>query len=194
MELCFATNNPHKIEEVRAGLGKSVKLLTLEGVGIAEDLPETQNTLEGNARQKARHVFDGYGISCFADDTGLEVDALNGAPGVYSARFAGPQRNADDNMRLLLGKLEHSVNRQAQFRTVFHLVLPEGEWSFEGIVRGQILKARRGSGGFGYDPLFLPEGSSRTLAEMTMEEKNTISHRGMAIRKLTEFLRSLQSE
>lgn len=190
MKLCFATNNPHKIEEVRAGLGTSVQLMTLEEAGITEELPETQDTLEGNARQKARHVFDRYGIPCFADDTGLEVDALDGAPGVFSARFAGPQRQAIDNMNLLLRKMEHCANRSAQFRTVFHLVLPEGEWSFEGVVRGEILREQRGKGGFGYDPLFLPEGSDRTLAEMTLEEKNHISHRGHAIRKLTEFLRS----
>lgn len=190
MKLCFATNNPHKIEEVRAGLDSVIQLLTLKEAGIEEELLETQATLEGNARQKAHHVFDGYGVACFADDTGLEVDSLHGAPGVYSARFAGAQRSASDNMRLLLDKLTGKDNRNAQFRTVFHLVLPNGEWSFEGIVRGTILQEGRGSGGFGYDPIFLPDGSDRTLAEMTTEEKNRISHRGVAIRKLTEFLRT----
>lgn len=190
MKLCFATNNQHKVDEVRAGLGAAIQLLTLQQSGIDEELPETQDTLEGNARQKAHHVFDRYGIPCFADDTGLEVDALQGAPGVYSARFAGPQRSATDNMNLLLEKLVHVQHREAQFRTVFHLVLENGDWVFEGIVRGKILTERRGAGGFGYDPLFLPEGSTLTLAEMSMEEKNRISHRGMAIRKLTEFLRS----
>lgn len=187
--LCFATNNRHKVDEVQVALGGAVRLTTLEDAGIREELPETQNTLEGNARQKALYVFEHYGMSCFADDTGLEVDALGGAPGVYSARYAGPARRAEDNMDLLLKNLEGKSNRGAQFRTVIWLSLPSGQWSFEGIVRGRILMERRGHGGFGYDPIFLPEGASKTLAEMSMEEKNRISHRGIAIRKLVDFLR-----
>lgn len=190
MRICFATNNRHKVEEVSAALGDSFQLITLEEAGIHEELPETQSTLEGNARQKALHVFERYGISCFADDTGLEVDALGGAPGVYSARYAGPQRKSEDNIILLLKNLEGKAPRSAQFRSVIWLVTPEGEWSFEGIVRGTILHTLRGSGGFGYDPVFMPELSTKTLAEMTMDEKNQISHRGIAVRKLAEFLHS----
>ncbi len=189
MTLCFATNNGHKVAEVRAVVGSEFSLITLEEAGIQEELPETEPTLEGNARQKARHVFDHYSFSCFADDTGLEVDALHGAPGVYSARYAGPGRSSEGNIDLLLNNLEGSTNRAAQFRAVFWLVTPRGEWSFEGIVRGRILKVRQGSSGFGYDPVFLPDGSVKTLAEMSLEEKSQISHRGIAVRKLTEFLR-----
>lgn len=189
MTLCFATNNKHKISEARAALGNAISVVTLEECGISEDLPETQETLEGNARQKAVYVFDKYGIPCFADDTGLEVKALNGAPGVYSARYAGPNRSAADNMSMLLSKLEGRTDRQAQFRTIVWLVTQEGQWSFDGIVRGSIIEKGRGHGGFGYDPIFLPEGSAQTLAEMNLEEKDSISHRGIAIRKLAEFLR-----
>lgn len=187
--LCFATNNLHKIDEVRIALGDNQRILTLEDAGIKEELPETQDTLEGNARQKAQYIFDRHGLSSFADDTGLEVDSLGGAPGVYSARYAGPRCLADDNMNLLLKNLEGVPSRSAQFRTVIHLVLPEGQWSFEGVIRGTLLHERRGSGGFGYDPLFLPDGHDRTLAEMSLSEKNRISHRGEAVRKLAEFLR-----
>lgn len=187
--LCFATNNLHKVEEVKVALGDGLRILTLEEAGIREELPETQDTLEGNARQKALYVFDHFGLACFADDTGLEVDALGGAPGVYSARYAGPQRRAEDNITLLLANLQDKTSRAAQFRTVIHLVLPDGQWKFEGIVRGTIQREGKGNGGFGYDPVFLPEGFRQTLAEMSLEEKNRISHRGIAIRKLTEFLR-----
>ncbi len=190
MTLCFATNNEHKIAEVRAAAGPELSLITLEEAGIHEELPETQPTLEGNARQKARHVFDRYSLSCFADDTGLEVDALKGAPGVYSARYAGPGRSSDANIDLLIKNLAASSNRAAQFRAVFCLVTGKGEWYFEGVVRGHILKARQGSGGFGYDPVFLPDGSKKTLAEMSLEEKNRISHRGIAVRKLAAFIQS----
>lgn len=190
MTLCFATNNEHKIAEVRAAAeGSGLSLITLDEAGIHEELPETQLKLEGNARQKARHVFDRCSLSCFADDTGLEVDALGGAPGVHSARYAGPGRSSESNIDLLLKNLASQSNRAAQFRAVFWLVTPRGEWSFEGIVRGQILQARQGSGGFGYDPIFLPDGASKTFAEMSLDEKNVISHRGIAVRKLAEFLR-----
>ncbi|MBL7850042.1 MAG: RdgB/HAM1 family non-canonical purine NTP pyrophosphatase [Cyclobacteriaceae bacterium] len=189
MTLCFATNNRHKVEEVQAALGDAIRLITLAEAGITEELPENQDTLEGNAREKALYVFERYGQACFADDTGLEVDALGGAPGVYSARYAGPARRAEDNMALLLKNLEGKF-RDAQFRTVIWLVTPNGEWGFEGVVRGRILAEQRGQGGFGYDPIFLPEGADKTLAEMSMDEKNRISHRGKAIRKLVDFLRS----
>lgn len=191
MRICFATNNRHKVDEVSAALGTAFTLVTLEEAGIFEELPETQDTLEGNARQKALHVFENYGVPCFADDTGLEVDALQGAPGVYSARYAGPQRNSEDNIRLLLQNLSDRSPRTAQFRSVIWLALPHGQWSFEGIVRGTIIESLRGTGGFGYDPVFLPESSVKTLAEMNMEEKNAISHRGIAVRKLSQFLGSL---
>ncbi|MDZ4715362.1 MAG: RdgB/HAM1 family non-canonical purine NTP pyrophosphatase [Cytophagales bacterium] len=190
MRLCFATNNSHKVDEVRSLLGSAVGLITLREAGITVELPEEQDTLEGNAAQKASFVFDRYGIPCFADDSGLEVDALEGAPGVISAHYAGPQRNSDHNIDLLLKNLEGSNSRSAQFRTVVALALPKGQWYFEGIVRGVILEERRGNTGFGYDPVFLPENVQKTLAEMTMEEKNQISHRAMAVQKLVEFLRT----
>ncbi len=191
MRLCFATNNKHKVEEVNAVLGKEFQLLTLKECGIWEELPETQDTLEANARQKALHVFEQFRIPCFADDTGLEVDALQGAPGVYSARYAGPQRNSDDNIQLLLRNLTGLLPRTAQFRTVIYLALPHGQWSFEGTIRGSILGTLQGHGGFGYDPVFLPDQSVKTLAEMTLEEKNRISHRAAAVNKLAEFLRAV---
>ena len=186
--LCFASNNLHKVEEVKVALGDGLRILTLEEAGIREELPETQDTLEGNARQKALYVYENFGQPCFADDTGLEVDALGGAPGVYSARYAGPLRRAVDNIALLLENLRNKPSRAAQFRTVIHLVLPDGQWKFEGIVRGTIREDGKGTGGFGYDPVFVPEGFEKTLAEMSLEEKNLISHRGIAIRKLAEFL------
>lgn len=190
LTLCFATNNKHKVEEVSAALGNSFRLTTLREAGIEEELPETQDTLQGNARQKALHVFEKYGLPCFADDTGLEVEALAGAPGVHSARYAGPGRRSEDNMALLLRNLRGKGNRTAQFRCVFWLATKEGQWSFEGILRGTILEAGRGAGGFGYDPIFLPAGSTQTLAELSMEEKNQLSHRGIALRKLVDFLKT----
>ncbi len=190
MKICFATNNHHKLEEVMAVLGGTFQLLTLDDIGCKEELPETQPTIAGNASQKSSYVWDHYKIQCFADDTGLEVAALNGSPGVFSARYAGPQRNSEDNITLLLKKLQDSVNREAQFRTVISLKLPHGEWLFEGIVHGSIIMERRGRGGFGYDPVFLPKNHMKTLAEMTMEEKNKISHRAIAVKKLVDFLQS----
>ena len=171
-------------------LGMTFQLRTLEEIGCKEELPETQDTIAGNARQKAQYVWDHYKIPCFADDTGLEVEALNGAPGVYSARYAGPQRNNKDNCNLLLERMRDIPRRDAQFRTVISLMLPNGEWSFEGIVRGIITIQPRGDAGFGYDPIFQPLASTKTLAEMTMEEKNQISHRGIAVKKLAEFLKT----
>jgi XTP/dITP diphosphohydrolase len=191
--LCFATNNQHKIQEVRAHLGSDFQLVGLEEVGCTEELPEEQPTLEGNSFQKAEYVYKNFGVSCFADDTGLEVETLHGAPGVYSARYAGEQRRAEDNMQLLLKNLAGSQNRKARFRTVITLITPEFTRQFEGIVNGQIINEHKGSGGFGYDPIFLPEGYNKTLAEMSMEEKNAISHRARAVNKLIEFLNETHS-
>lgn len=191
MKLCFATNSHHKREEVMAVLGGTFQLVTLAEVGCKEELPETQETIAGNAYQKAAYIWNLYKIPCFADDTGLEVGALDGAPGVFSARYAGPQRSSIDNISLLLKKMEGLHNREAQFRTVISLILPQGEWFFEGIVKGVILTEPKGTAGFGYDPVFQPHASVKTLAEMTMREKNEISHRALAVKKLAGFLTSL---
>ncbi len=188
MDICFATNNEHKLEEIRAILGNKFKILSLEEIGCNEELPEERDTLEGNSLQKAEYVFQKYKVACFADDTGLEVEELNGAPGVYSARYAGEQRNSERNMDLLLKNLEGKGNRKARFRTVITLIQPSVLHQFEGIVEGSILGDRKGKGGFGYDPIFMPVGYSNTLAEMSMEEKNQISHRARATEKLVEFL------
>src|SRR5687767_5839471 len=175
--LCFATNNEHKIEEIRTQLGSFFLLKKLEDIGCFEELPETQDTIEGNSVQKATYVFDHYKIPCFADDTGLEVEALNGEPGVYSARYAGEQKNSEDNFQLLLTKLAGKQNRKARFRTVITLAEVDGISTFEGIVNGVILQEKRGTQGFGYEPIFQPLGFNKTFAVMTLEEKSTISHR-----------------
>jgi XTP/dITP diphosphohydrolase len=188
MELVFASANENKVKEVEYKLGGNLRLQSLHSIGCMEDIPETGQTLEENARMKARYVWDNYHVDCFADDTGLEVDALDGAPGVVSARYAGDQRNSSDNMDLLLANLAGKNHRSAQFRTVICLIQGGVEYLFEGVVRGEIMDQRKGSDGFGYDPVFCPEGMSRTFAEMTMDEKNTISHRGRAIAKLAQFL------
>lgn len=185
---CIASNNKHKIEEMSAIMGSSFSFLSLEDIGCSEELPETQNTLEGNALQKARFVFDRYKIPCFADDTGLEVEALHGEPGVYSARYAGPTRDAEANMNLLLNKLEGKSNRHARFRTVIALIDNQGEHLFEGIVEGTITHEKCGSGGFGYDPIFQPKGYTQTFGEMPLSEKNQISHRAKAVEKLCAYL------
>jgi XTP/dITP diphosphohydrolase len=186
--LCFATNNEHKLEEIRALLGPFFQLKSLEDIGCVEELTETQNTIEGNSIQKAKYVFDHYTISCFADDTGLEVEALNGAPGVYSARYAGEHKSSSDNIKLLLAKLHGIEDRSAQFRSVITLVELGSVHTFEGIVRGNIIHEIRGEKGFGYDPIFQPLGYDRTFAEMTLEEKNLFSHRAIAAEKLINFL------
>lgn len=191
MELCFATNNEHKLEEVSQLLGDSFQIVSLEDIGCKEELPEEQETLEGNSLQKAKYVFDKFGINCFADDTGLEVEALDGAPGVYSARYAGEHRNSDDNNELLLENLKTKTNRKARFRTVVTLILDNQTFQFEGVANGEILKSRRGTAGFGYDPLFLPDRHAKSMAELTAKEKNEISHRGNAIRKLVAYLKQL---
>lgn len=191
--ICFATNNQHKLEEVRHALVPDLLVLSLQEINCNEELPETGNTLQANALQKADYVFKNYGITCFADDTGLEVEALNNEPGVYSARYAGPQRDNEQNIDLLLTNLKDKNNRRAQFRTVICWRTTEGAQYFEGIVKGEIIEARRGKGGFGYDAVFVPDGFTKTFAEMSMEEKNQLSHRGQAVKKLTAFLKESHS-
>lgn len=187
--LCFATNNNHKTEEIRALLGPFFLLQNLKDIGCSEDLPETQPTIEGNALQKANYVFDNYQVSCFADDTGLEVEALDGQPGVFSARYAGEQRSDHDNINLLLSKLSGKKNRKARFKTVISWIDNGKKESFEGIVTGTIVDTPQGSKGFGYDPIFMPDGYEKTFAEMELDEKNLISHRAIAVKKLVNFLR-----
>lgn len=184
----FATNNAHKLEEITAILGDKIELLSMKDIHCHADIPETADTLEGNALLKARYIFENYNMDCFADDTGLEVEALNGAPGVYSARYAGDAHNSEANMRKLLQDMEGIENRKAQFRTVFALIINGKEHLFEGIVKGEITKHRCGSSGFGYDPVFIPEGYTQTYAEMGNTLKNKISHRALATNKLCNFL------
>ncbi|GAB3639258.1 non-canonical purine NTP diphosphatase [Hymenobacter arcticus] len=191
MRLYFASNNAHKLDEIRPLLPAGLQLLSLADIGCHEELPETQPTLEGNARQKAQYVFDHYGVGCFADDTGLEVEALGGEPGVYSARYAGPQREAADNVAKLLHELSAQPNRAARFRTVVALVRGATDvHEFSGEVAGIIAAAPMGQGGFGYDPVFVPsEGDGRSFAEMTLTEKNQLSHRARAMAGLVAFLK-----
>jgi XTP/dITP diphosphohydrolase len=190
-QVTIATNNRHKLEEIQAILKGGIVLKTLKDIGCTEELGEDQNTIEGNSFQKADYVHKHYHVDCFADDTGLEVEALNGKPGVDSAHYAGPQRSHDDNINLLLRNLEGKSNRKARFRTIITLILHDKVHTFEGIVNGSILDERRGTDGFGYDPVFLPDGFSKTLAEMSMEEKNQISHRAVAVGKLVNFLNTV---
>ena len=189
MQLVFATNNLNKLKEVQNLLPKTITLLSLKDIGCHEDIPEKQTTIEGNAIQKAEYVKTQYGYDCFADDTGLEVSALHGAPGVYSARYAGNQRSSDDNMKKLLHELENSRDRKAQFKTVIALHLNNTLEVFTGICEGEITKSKKGNSGFGYDPIFKPLGYDQTFAEMELELKNSISHRGKAIQKLISFLK-----
>lgn len=191
MQVCFATNNKHKLEEVKRMLGNKFRIVSLEEIGCLDELSETQDTLEGNSLQKADFVFNTYHIPCFADDTGLEVEALHGAPGVYSARYAGEQKNSSDNIDLLLKNLKDETNRKARFRTVITLKgFGDQNYFFEGIVNGAITKERKGNAGFGYDPVFIPEGFTTTFAQMTMDEKNKLSHRALAVEKLVKFLQA----
>ena len=189
-QIIFATNNAHKLSEVQAVLGDRFRLVTLAECGITEEIPEDAPTLEGNALQKARYVHERTGADCFADDTGLEVDALGGAPGVHSARYATDGHDFAANNRLLLRNLAGAADRSAHFRTVIALILDGREYLFEGRVDGRIAESEAGCGGFGYDPLFVPEGFDKTFAEMGADEKNAISHRGRAVRRLVEFLQS----
>lgn len=188
-KLVVATNNAHKLEEIAAILGDEMELLSLKDIHCDADIPETADTLEGNARQKAMYIYENYGMDCFADDTGLEVEALNGAPGVYSARYAGDGHDSEANMQKLLHELEDKENRKAQFRTAICLILEGKEYLFEGIVKGEITKEKRGGAGFGYDPIFVPEGHELTFAELGNDIKNTISHRARAVEKLCLFLK-----
>ncbi|MBQ2394271.1 MAG: non-canonical purine NTP diphosphatase [Alistipes sp.] len=190
-EIIFATNNAHKLSEVQAVLGDNFKLITPRDCGITEDIPETSDTLDGNASQKSHYLHDRVGKNCFADDTGLEVEALNGEPGVRSARYATDGHDFAANNRLLLKNMEGKDNRKARFRTVISLILDGEEYLFEGIIEGRIAESEAGCGGFGYDPLFIPDGYDCTFAEMSAEEKNAISHRGRAVQKLVAFLTNL---
>ena len=198
MKIVFATNNQHKLQEIREILGDQFEILSLADIGCHEDIPETGNTLEANAHQKAEYVFDHYHIDCFADDTGLEVDALGGAPGVHSARYAeGTDHNSESNMAKLLRELGDNDNRKARFRTVISLIQMEGgnpvcsrEYQFEGVVEGRIDREKHGSEGFGYDPVFIPEGYDKSFAELGEEIKNQISHRARAVKKLAEWLKT----
>ena len=186
--LIFATGNPNKVREIRKMIGEEFEIKSLKDIGCLDDIPETSPTIEGNALQKARYIVEHYQLDCFAEDTGLEVEALDGEPGIFSARYAGPDRDAAANMKKVLKKLHGQDNRQARFRTVVALIRDGKEYTFEGIVKGRIATEPQGQEGFGYDPIFIPEGESRSFAEMSMDEKNTISHRARAIRKLVEFL------
>jgi len=187
-KLVVATNNAHKLEEIAAILGDKMELLSLKDIQCFADIPETADTLEGNARQKAIYIYENYGMDCFADDTGLEVEALNGAPGVFSARYAGDGHDSEANMRKRLKELEGVENRKAQFRTAFAVIINGKEHLFEGIVTGKIIRTRKGNAGFGYDPIFVPEGYTETFAELGDEVKNKISHRAIATQKLCRFL------
>ena len=189
MQLVFATHNLNKFKEVQVLVPKHIHLLSLNDIGCTTDIPETGNTLEENAQLKADYITSHYGYSCFADDTGLVVDSLDGAPGIYSARYAGPQKNASDNMDKLLDALVGKKNRKARFKTVIALNLKQGNFVFHGIVEGQITHSKKGIDGFGYDPIFLPEGYKKTFAELDMTTKNSISHRGKAIQQFLTFLK-----
>lgn len=194
-ELLFATNNQHKIDEVRAILGPGFRILSLGAAGYTDDLPETQDTIEGNAEQKAQYVFDKFGIPCFADDSGLEVRALGGEPGVRSARYAGSHGDSEANIRLLLKNLDGVADRAARFRTVIALAGHGGGIRlFEGIIEGTLLTEKRGTGGFGYDPIFVPDGHTLTFAEMPTEVKNAISHRALATHKLVTHLKEIRAQ
>lgn len=188
MKLVFATNNQHKVNEVQSLLPETITVLSLTDIGCTEDIPETQPTIEGNAIQKAQYVKKHYGYDCFADDTGLEVHALNGEPGVFSARYAGSQRNADDNMNKLLENLANKKDRSAQFKTVIALILNSKQHTFTGICQGTIIHEKRGDQGFGYDPIFMADGFTETFAQIALEEKNRVGHRGKAVQKLIDFL------
>jgi XTP/dITP diphosphohydrolase len=188
MKIVFATNNQNKLAEVQKMLPSSIELLTLKDIACLEEIDETETTLEGNAKLKANYITNHYKYNCFADDTGLEVESLNGAPGVYSARYASDENNSEKNMQKLLTELEHKSNRKAQFRTAIALNLNGQQFLFEGKCEGAILTKKQGAKGFGYDPVFQPENHATSFAQMSSEAKNKISHRGIAIRKLVEFL------
>lgn len=187
-EIVFATNNDHKLHEVSILLGDKYKVLGLTDIGCTEEIPETAETLEGNALLKAQYVYEKFGMNCFSDDTGLEVEALNNAPGVYSARYAGEEKSAEANMNKLLQELKGKENRKAKFRTVVALIIDGNELLFESAVHGQIIENKKGGEGFGYDPIFVADGSDKTFAELPLSEKNKISHRALAVGKLISYL------
>lgn len=189
-EICFATNNRHKLEEIRKQIGDQYTILSLEDIGCHEEIPETQATVAGNSMQKAEYINVRYSVNVFADDTGLEVEALDGAPGVISSRYAGPNATNEENMDLLLKELEGVENRSARFRTVITLIIDNELHQFEGIVEGKITQERMGEKGFGYDPVFIPEGHSVTFAQLSIEEKNQISHRGKAVKKMVDYFKN----
>ena len=193
MKIVFATNNKHKLEEVKKILGASIEILSLQDIGCTDELPETGNTLRKNAEQKARYIQDKYGCNCIADDSGLEVDALDGRPGVYSARYAGTPADANENIKKLLGEMNREENRKAKFRTVIALRIGELTHFFEGEIIGEITLQLRGDRGFGYDPVFVPNGFHVTFAEMAAELKNRISHRAIAVKKLVDFLKAVEA-
>ena len=188
MKIVFATNNPNKIKEVQSLIPSHITLVSLEAIGCTKEVPETQDSIKGNAIQKAAYIKENYGLDCFADDTGLEVIALNGAPGVYSARYAGPERISEANMDLLLSELKYKTNRSAQFKTIIALHYNGEIITFEGLCDGEITKEKKGTGGFGYDPIFKPLEDKLTFAELSIERKNQIGHRGKAVRKLVDYL------
>ncbi len=189
MQLVFASNNKNKIKEIQLLLPKTIQVVSLEDIDCFQDIPETADTIEGNAILKANYVTEKFGYNCFADDTGLEVEALNGQPGVYSARYAGEQKDANDNMDKLLVNLKDKTNRNAKFKTVICLNLNGEQHLFTGIIKGQIIEEKIGTNGFGYDPIFVADGYDKTFAELTLEEKSVISHRGLAVKQLVDFLK-----
>jgi XTP/dITP diphosphohydrolase len=191
MKILFATHNNNKVLEVSKQMPEGFELVSLDDLGIHEEIPETSDTLEGNALQKAHYLSDKYQLPIISDDTGLEIEALNGEPGVYSARYAGEDKNAEKNMDLVLEKLTNSTHRKAQFKTVIAFIFNGKQYIFEGVVKGDILKERQGEKGFGYDPIFQPEGYSKSFAQFSVEEKNAISHRGRAVKKLIDFINTI---
>lgn len=191
MKLVFATNNKNKLHEIQKLVGKQFEIVSLSEINCTEEIPETSPTIEGNATQKARYIYDKYNVNCFADDTGLEIEALNGEPGVYSARYAGPECSPNDNMEKVLGQMKDTDNRDAKFRTVISLIIDGKETQFCGEVMGQILRDKKGEKGFGYDPIFMPDGYTESFAELPLDVKNKISHRGRATQKLIEYLSNL---
>src|SRR5690554_2392897 len=194
MKIIFASNNKNKVQEIQNQVPEFIQIVTLEEIGCTEDIEENGKTIEENAIIKANYVTENYGLPCFADDTGLEIEALNGEPGVYSARYAGEEKDANKNMDLVLEKLGSGSNRNAQFKTVIALNINNQQYLFTGIVKGEIRKEKQGNHGFGYDPIFEPEHSGRTFAEMSLEEKNKLSHRGRAVEQLVEFLKTLNKK
>ena len=188
--LIFATGNHHKVKEVKQMLDESIEIVSMREIGVTEDIPETSDTIEGNALQKARYLAEKYNVNCFAEDTGLEIDVLDGAPGVHTARYGGEEKKTEDNIARVLDELTGKMNRAAQFRTVIALIIEDKEYTFEGICKGSILRSERGYGGFGYDPVFQPMGYDKTFAELPASVKNSISHRGIATKKLIDFLKA----